>query len=176
MSEGEFTSIDWRLFEENVSELLSEEWMLVTPGVPGRWNTMTASWGGFGHLWNKDVAFVVVRPSRYTYGFMERETGFTLSFLGEGGRKALEICGARSGRDTDKAKAAGITPRAFPAGGVDGERVGFEEARIVVSCRKVFAQNLDPYSFVDPTILPLNYAKGDLHRLYVGAIEGVWKR
>ncbi|MGA2548086.1 MAG: flavin reductase [Rectinemataceae bacterium] len=186
MSEGEFEAIDWRLFEENVSELLSEEWMLVTPGVPGRWNTMTASWGGFGHIWNMDVAFVVVRPSRHTYGFMERETGFTLSFLGEGGRKALNICGARSGRDTDKAKAAGITPRAFPArggpahsGGASvgaSERVGFEEARLVLSCRKVFAQDLDPGSFADPAILTLHYAKGDLHRLYVGAIEGAWKR
>jgi flavin reductase (DIM6/NTAB) family NADH-FMN oxidoreductase RutF len=180
VSEGEFKAIDWRLFKENVSELLSEEWMLVTPGVIGRWNTMTASWGGFGHLWNTDVAFVVVRPSRHTHGFMERETGFTLSFLGEGGRKALDICGTRSGRDTDKAKAAGITPRAFPACGGPGmgvadERVGFDEARLVLSCRKVFAQDLGPGSFVDPAILPLHYAKGDLHRLYVGAIEGAWK-
>ena len=176
MSKGEFTAIDWRSVKENVSETLAEKWMLVTPGVPGRWNTMTASWGGFGHIWNSDVAFVFVRPSRFTYGFMEREEGFALSFLDEGGREALNLCGSRSGRDTDKAKAAGITPRGFAAASGGPERVGFEEARLVVSCRKLFAQDLAKASFLDPSILPQHYAKGDLHRLYVGAIEGVWKR
>jgi flavin reductase (DIM6/NTAB) family NADH-FMN oxidoreductase RutF len=176
VSSKEFQAIDWRLFKENIPELLSEEWMLVTPGIPGRWNTMTASWGGFGHLWAADVAFVVVRPSRHTFGFMEREEGFTLSFLGEGGRKALDICGTRSGRDTDKAVAAGITPRGFAASGSGSgsERVGFEEARLVLSCRKLFAQDLAPGSFVDPSILPAHYPEGNLHRLYVGAVEGAW--
>lgn len=171
-----FEAFDWRLMKENASEKIAEEWMLVTPGVLGRWNAMTASWGGFGHIWNVDVAFVFVRPSRFSFGFMEREEGFTLSFLGEEGRKALAICGSKSGRDTDKAKAAGITPRGFAAGQAAQERVGFEEARIVLSCRKLFAQDLSPDSFVDPSILPLHYPKGDLHRLYVGAIEGAWKR
>jgi flavin reductase (DIM6/NTAB) family NADH-FMN oxidoreductase RutF len=173
-----FEEIDWRSVEENLSKTLAEEWMLVTAGVPGRWNTMTASWGGFGHLWAMDVALAVVRPSRHTYAFMEREEGFTLSFLGESGRKALELCGATSGRDTDKAAAAGITPRGFlPKASAAGPgRLGFEEARLVLSCRKVFAQDLDPASFVDPAILRAHYAKGDLHRLYAGAIEGAWRR
>jgi flavin reductase (DIM6/NTAB) family NADH-FMN oxidoreductase RutF len=181
MSRPGFREIDWRSFKENCSELLSERWMLITPGIPGRWNAMTASWGGFGHVWNMDAAFVFVRPSRHSYGFMEREEGFTLSFFGPEGRKALNICGSRSGRNTNKAEAAGITPRSFAASGGEAgrpapERVGFEEAHTVVSCRKVFAQDLAPSSFVDPSILPENYPKGDLHRLYAGAIEGAWTR
>jgi len=182
MSESTFKAIEWRSIKENFSERLADEWMLISPGTPGRWNTMTASWGGFGHVWSMDVAFVFVRPSRHSFGFMEKEEGFTLSFFGEGGNKALEICGALSGRDTDKANAAGLRPIAFPPA-VEGsraagapERVGFEEARLVISCRKVFAQDLAKSSFVDPSILPRQYARGDLHRLYVGAIEGAWRR
>ena len=173
MGTSGFEEIDWRSVQGNVSELIAEGWMLITPGVPGRWNTMTASWGGFGHLWNTDVAFVFVRPSRHTFGFMEREEGFTLSFFDEKWRKALDICGTVSGRSADKAKAAGIAPRAFGARG-GPERVAFEEARLVVSCRKLYAQDLEPKGFLDPAILR-NYPSGDVHRLYVGAIEGAWK-
>lgn len=173
MSEAKFEAFDWRSFQENVSGLLAREWMLITPGVLGRWNTMTASWGGFGHLWNMDVAFVFVRPSRHSFGFMEREEGFTLSFFDEARRKVLDLCGSKSGRDVDKAKAAGITPRAFAADG-SAQRVGFEEARLVLACRKLYSQDLDAGRFIDPAIAR-NYPKGDLHRLYVGAIEGAWR-
>lgn len=173
MSGNEFESFDWRSFGENLSKILSEDWMLVTPGIPARWNTMTASWGGFGHLWNQDVAFVFVRPSRHTYGFMEREDGFSLSFFAPRWRKALEICGAKSGRDIDKARAAGISPKAFAADGC-AQRVGFEEARLVLACRKLYSQDLDPARFIDPSIAA-NYPNGDVHRLYVGAVEGAWR-
>jgi flavin reductase (DIM6/NTAB) family NADH-FMN oxidoreductase RutF len=173
MSDVEFEAFDWRTFQENVSGLLADGWMLITPGVPGRWNTMTASWGGFGHLWNMDVAFVFVRPSRHSYGFMEREEGFSLSFFDERHRKALDLCGSKSGRDTDKAKVAGITPRDFEATG-SAQRVGFEEARLVLSCRKLYSQDLDARRFIDPDLVR-NYPKGDVHRLYVGAIEGAWR-
>jgi flavin reductase (DIM6/NTAB) family NADH-FMN oxidoreductase RutF len=187
VSEDQFEAFDWRRTDENVSELISERWMLITPGAPGRWNTMTASWGGFGHLWDGDAAFVFVRPSRYTYGFMEAEEGFTLSFFDEGRRGALDLCGSTSGRDTDKAKAAGITPRSFRAQGKASapgegklepprtERVGFEEARLVVSCRKAYSQDLDATRFIDPGI-GRHYLRGDLHRLYIGYIEGAWKK
>jgi len=174
MSEAAFEFVDWRSQKKNVSESIADEWMLVTPGILGRWNTMTASWGGFGHLWSMDVAFVFVRPTRHTFGFMESEEGFTLSFLGEGGRKALNICGSTSGRDTDKAQAAGISPRAFQVGAGATARVAFDEAEFVVSCRKVYAQDIDPKAFIDRSIASA-YPLTDYHRLYVGAIEGAWR-
>jgi hypothetical protein len=66
--------IDPARLAENFIELIGREWMLVTAGSPEKFNTMTASWGGAGFLWNRPVAFVFVRPERYTYEFMERET------------------------------------------------------------------------------------------------------
>lgn len=103
--------IDPARLAENFIELIGREWMLVTAGSPEKFNTMTASWGGAGFLWNRPVAFVFVRPERYTYEFMERETCFTLSFLGHGDREAYRICGSKSGRRIDKAAEAGLTPR-----------------------------------------------------------------
>lgn len=38
---------------ENFFEVIGKEWMLVTAGNKDHFNTMTASWGGIGFLWNK---------------------------------------------------------------------------------------------------------------------------
>jgi flavin reductase (DIM6/NTAB) family NADH-FMN oxidoreductase RutF len=168
-----FRDFDWRTMSDNVWRLIGDEWMLVTAGSLSSWNAMTASWGGFGHLWNMDVVFAFVRPTRHTHGFMEGSEGFTLSFFNPERRDILHVCGSTSGRDTDKAKAAGITPRAFSSLDVP-ERVSFEEARLIFSCRKVHAQDLDPAGFIDPTIAA-NYTGNDFHRLYVGAIEAAWE-
>ena len=60
--------------EGNVFRRIGKEWMLVTAGSRGRFNTMPASWGGMGVLWNAEVSFIFIRPERYTYEFLERET------------------------------------------------------------------------------------------------------
>ena len=49
---------------DNLIRLIASDWMLVTAGTREKFNTMTASWGGMGHLWNRNVAFVFVRPER----------------------------------------------------------------------------------------------------------------
>lgn len=171
---------DWRDLRENVFSLVSDGWMLITAGEAEAWNTMTASWGGFGELWNKDVAFVFVRPTRHTYGFMEGSGLFSLSFFGEEHRAALSICGSTSGRDTDKAAASGLRPALLPLPGhaVDGDAksvVGFEEARLVLACRKVYAADIEEAKFLDARLLE-NYPKKDFHRMYVGAIEAAWSK
>ena len=98
------------LGKEDALNLIGKQWMLVTAGTSEKFNTMTASWGGLGWLWNKPVAFVFIRPERYTHGFIEASDCMTLSFYGEEYREALKICGTKSGRDIDKVAATGLTP------------------------------------------------------------------
>jgi flavin reductase (DIM6/NTAB) family NADH-FMN oxidoreductase RutF len=74
---------------DNPFHLIDSDWMLVTAGTIRKWNTMTASWGGLGILWNKPVAFSFVRPTRHTYEFIEQASRYTLSFFPERYRKAL---------------------------------------------------------------------------------------
>jgi flavin reductase (DIM6/NTAB) family NADH-FMN oxidoreductase RutF len=159
-----FRRADPYTLKENVFKLIDLDWMLVTAGTPERWNTMTASWGGLGILWNKPVTFAFVRPTRHTYGFMEKADKFTLSFFPEKYRKALLFCGTKSGRDYDKAKETGLAPVA-PAPGA----VTFEQARLVLVCRKLYTTDIDPARFIDPRI-DRNYPKKDYHRLYVGEV------
>ena len=150
-------------FEGNAIKLIGSDWMLITSGTPERWNTMTASWGGVGELWGRDVCFCFVRPSRHTYQFMNEGSEFTLSFFAEEHRDALSYCGAHSGRDVDKAKETGLIPT--PVGG----SVAFEQAGLVLLCRKIYQHDIDPADFVDPGI-ESNYNGEDYHRQYIGEI------
>lgn len=106
----QFQEIDIRGIKENAIRLIRDEWALITAGDQKKWNTMTVSWGGIGELWGKDVAMIFIRPQRYTYEFIEREDYFTMSFFEKEYKKALSLCGSKSGRDIDKAKEAGLTP------------------------------------------------------------------
>lgn len=153
---------------DNTFKLIDKDWMLVTAGKLPEYNTMTASWGGFGILWNKKIAFCVIRPTRYTYEFLEKAEAFTLSFFEETHRDALRLCGTKSGRDLDKAAAAGLTP----AEGASGT-VHFNEARLVVECKKLYYQDLDPANFLDAGI-EKNYPLKDYHRMYIGEITGCY--
>ncbi|HEY5621511.1 MAG TPA: flavin reductase family protein [Pontiella sp.] len=153
----------------NPIHLIGQEWMLITAGVSDHFNTMTASWGGLGELWFKPVCFCFVRPHRYTYEFMEQYEMFTLSFFSDAFKSQLNFCGSRSGRETDKVKECGFTVRETQSGGIF-----FDEARLVLECRKIYFQDLLPDRMLDKTVLK-NYPQQDYHRMYVGEILRVLK-
>lgn len=165
-----FRKISPEEISDNTFKLIGKDWMLVTAGSPDAWNTMTASWGGVGVLWNKPVSFVFIRPQRYTYEFIERSDTFTLSFFTENYRGALNICGSKSGRDIDKAAETGLTPIAGAAG-----TTTFKEARLVLECRKLYFQDIDPKNFLDESI-EKNYSQKDYHRIYIAEIVQGWTK
>ncbi len=160
-----FEQVSLLELNESAFRIIGKEWMLITAGTMDNWNTMTASWGGMGELWFKPVVFTFIRPQRYTLEFVEREEGFTLSFFNETQRKALRFCGANSGRDCNKAAEAGLTPMA-----TDGGFVAFEEARLVLECRKLYFQDINPEHFLDESIDVKCYPEKDYHRMYVGEV------
>ena len=168
--EYKFRTVSAESRNENVFKLFDHDWVLVTAGSLESFNTLTASWGGLGILWEKEVAMVVVRPVRHTFGFMESGTMFTLSAFQEKYRAALRTCGRKSGRDGDKVKEAGLTPVQGLSGGIY-----FQEARLVYECKKLYAQDFDPDKFLDPR-MHVFYPKKDYHRMYIGEIVNVMAR
>lgn len=169
-----FKSIEPKLIKENAIELIGDKWMLVSAGTLNdkdnkTWNTMTASWGGMGHLWNKAVAFVFVRPQRFTYDFIEANETMTLTFFDEKYRKDLQFCGAKSGRDFDKAKETGLTPVS-----VDCGSVAFDEAYLVLECKKLYGEMLKEEGFLATDVMTKNYPAKDFHRMYVCEITKAW--
>ena len=143
--------------------------MLITAMRDGVPNTMTASWGGFGVLWFKNVATIYVRPQRYTHEFLDASDSFTLSFLPEKYRDALNHCGKTSGRDSDKITQAGLATI------IDGNSAYFQEAEFVMVCRKIYKSKLEPMGFLDADIEKC-YPKNDYHTIYIGEIEKCLKK
>ena len=165
-----FKTIDPSAIADNAFKLIGKDWALVTSGSRESFNTMTVSWGGVGIMWNKPVTFTFIRPQRYTFGFLEKNGFFTMSFFDESYRKALQICGTKSGRDTDKVAETGLTP-AFTDNGVPY----FEEARLEIKCKKLYAQDLNEDSIVEEAVKG-NYNGSDYHRMYVSEIVSVLKK
>jgi flavin reductase (DIM6/NTAB) family NADH-FMN oxidoreductase RutF len=164
-------------FPGTPSQRIGREWMLITAGDAGadkgNWNTMTASWGGLGVLWSRDVAFMFIRPSRHTFGFANDAGLFTLSFFDKKYHTALNVIGSESGRDINKAEKTGLTPVVFSgsiAGGKAAGAVGFKEASEIIVCRKLYTHDFDPSRFLDKASIEKAYNGKDYHRMFIGEI------
>ena len=159
--------ISVREVQENFVKLIASDWALLTAKDGEGCNPMTVSWGGVGELWGKDTATVYVRESRYTKGLMDKENYFSLCFFGGKHKDALAFCGSKSGRDYDKVKETGLTPV------YDEAAPYFEEATLVLICRKEARLFLDENSFTDENIMTKWYSDHDMHYIYFGEIEKV---
>lgn len=160
--------IDLAAVKENVFSLIGEQWMLITAGTREKCNTMTASWGGLGVLWNEPVATVYLRPQRYTKQFVDAQEYFTLSFFDPQYKKLLALCGTKSGRDVDKVKQCGFT---LAYG--EGDAPYMEQARLVLVCRKRYAREMDAAA-VPEDVRKSQYAAGDYHTIYIGQIVAAY--
>lgn len=149
---------------QNPFQLIGKQWAMITTRAGDQTNTMTASWGGVGILWGKPVAYLFVRPQRHTRTLLDESELFSVCFLGEEHRAKLNYCGSHSGRDEDKLHACGLS-----ATTLDGAPV-LAESELALTCRKLFAQRLDPACLLDPTIAPKWYPNADYHYLYIAEI------
>lgn len=155
--------------EINPFEKIGKEWALVSAGSRKKANTMTISWGGVGVLWGKNVAFVFIRDSRYTKEFVDSNDFFSISFLNDQYKEALNYCGSRSGRNEDKLKNAGLTwnyKLSIPF---------IDEGNLILLCQKLSATKINEDSFLAPDIKKW-YADGDMHTMYVAEILEVLAR
>ena len=166
-----FNEFSVKNLEENTFRLFDDEWTLITAGNIHSFNTMTASWGGMGILWNKPIAICFIRPQRFTYQFAERSSFFTLSFFDEEFRKILDYCGSRSGREYDKIKETGLIPVTTGTGNIT-----YQQARLVFECRKLYSDHLKESNFIDKGLIYRNYPAKDFHRFYIGEIEYCYQK
>lgn len=156
--------------EMDVFDAIGNKWMLITAAkADGSVNTMTASWGGLGVLWGKNVAFAVIRKSRFTKEFVDEAKTFSLSFLSDEFKSQKAYLGTVSGRDEEKIKKSGLKLA------VKNATPYFAEADEVFICKKMFVAPFSPESFVDSAVVTDWYKDGDFHDLYIGEIISALK-
>lgn len=153
-------------FETDIFAQFHSKWALLTAGEADRFNTMTISWGGLGTLWNKPVATVYVRSTRYTYEFIDHSEYFTVSFYPESCKKTLGVLGSRSGRDMDKIHDSGLTAKPLE------HAVTFEEAEVTLVCRKLMKQELQTDAM--PEAVRNSFYNGDAsHVMFIGEVVDI---
>ena len=140
--------------------------VLLTTALEGKVNTMTIGWGHIGIEWGRPIFVAYVRESRYTKQYLEKTGEFTVNIpLGECDGKLLGFCGTKSGRDTDKIEAMGLTLEAGETVSVPGIR----QLPLTLECKVIYKQD-QPLSAIGEDIISRYYSQGDPHTAYYGQI------
>ena len=153
---------------ENISynpfKKFHEQWGVVTAGTKEKFNSMTISWGSLGTIWGQPMITVFIRPTRYTYEFMKSNEYFTVSFFDEKYREKLSLIGNKSGRDIDKVKETGFTPKFLDKG------ITYEEASETFVLKKWYFQFMDATQIPDD-VKKVYYTPGDeTHWMFIGLV------
>lgn len=156
-------------FTSEIFGQFDKKWALLTAGSKDDFNTMTISWGGLGTIWNKPVATVYVRKSRYTHDYMEKNGYFTISFYSLQYKPILGVLGSKSGRDMDKIHDSKLTVKEA------GESVSFEEAEVTIVCKKLFRQEISSKK-MPKDVVEQFYGDNDLHDMYIGEVVDIIRK
>ena len=170
-AEFDFVTVTPEEFNENIFNLVSKDWTVITAGEEP--NSMVASWGGVGIMFNKPVTWCFLRANRYTLEKM-RETGiYTMCYFPEQHKGDIMPFGTKSGRNTDKMAQTKLTPMLTPAGAP-----AYEEAKIIIECKLIAAPTVSKdefYTQEGKDFLQGGYDEAkDWHKLVYGEITKIY--
>lgn len=172
-----YKSVEPKALDVNIFTLLNEDWNVVTAGTESDYNSMIASWGGYGYLFEKPTAWLFLNASRYTLEKIKEKGTYTLSYLDSRYKEQKMLLGAKSGRDTDKMKESTLTPVQTPSGNIT-----YKEAYMVVELQLEGLSELKPSDFkteANQKFIIDGKEKGngkEYHRLVSGTITHIWVR
>ena len=150
-------------FNENPFKMIGDDWLLITAEKDGKTNAMTASWGGVGVIWNKNVAYCFIRDSRYTKEFVDNSETYSLCvFDHEANKEMLGYMGTVSGRTEDKVEKCKLTVEKSE------NTPYFAEAKTVIICKKLYKVEMPLENLEDSVkeeIVNRFYPKGDIHTM-----------
>lgn len=134
-------------------------------------NTMTISWGNIGIEWGEDVFIALVRDSRFTKNYLDKNGKFSVTIPTDDSLKnELAFCGTKSGRDFDKIKECGLTLE--KSDNFDVPHIKCNS--IIVECEVMYYQRMDEANMGD-AFKEKFYSSGDIHTLYHGKILNMYE-
>ncbi|AAD35649.1 flavin reductase family protein [Thermotoga maritima] len=155
---------------EGLLEDLREGRVILTSKAGNRVNGMTIGWGFFGIIWEEEYFISAVRPQRFTWRLVKESKRFTLNFLSEEYREALNYFGRVSGYQENK-----FEKGLLHLDELEGFTAPIKEAHTLIECSVTFASNVEP--FVLPVeIIDKFYKDHGFHTLFFGKIEKVLQR
>lgn len=104
--------------------------VLVSCGSVEQPNVLTIAWAGTVCT-HPAMVSISVRPGRHSYPLIKESGEFVLNIPSASQVRAVDLCGVKSGRDTDKFALCGFT--AVPAAGVSAPAIN--ECPVSFSCK-----------------------------------------
>ena len=168
-----YTKVAAEEFDENIFKLVGKDFTVITAGEEP--NSMVASWGGVGIMFNKPVTWCFLRANRYTLEKI-RETGtYTMCYFPDQYKGEIMQFGMKSGRNSDKMAQTALTPMNTPDG-----FPAYKEAKIIIECRLVAASTVSKDEFYTQEakdFLQEGYDEAkDWHKLVYGDIVNIYIR
>lgn len=168
-----FKSIQPTDISESVFKLVGTDFTVITAGTETDYNSMVASWGGFGILFSKPTTWCMLRANRYTLEYIKKEQVYTMAYFDEPYKEQIMLFGTKSGRDSDKMKEHTLTAVKTPGGSMS-----YKEAKLIVECKLTEVTTVSPDDYYsqegkDFVVDAYKEAK-EYHKLVFGEITGVW--
>ena len=158
---------------DNVFTLVGKDFTIITAGKENHYNSMTASWGGLGILFNKPTTWCILRANRYTLELIQKEQTYTLSYFSDEYKEQVLFLGSKSGRGSEKMKEVELTSVQTPSGDMS-----FKEARLIIECKLTQLTTVNPndfYTSESKDFINEAYKEAnDYHKLVFGEITHVW--
>jgi flavin reductase (DIM6/NTAB) family NADH-FMN oxidoreductase RutF len=170
-----FKAIDIKDVEEDVFTLVNKNFTVLTAGNPQHYNSMVASWGGWGILFDKPVTWCFLRSNRYTLELMRNEQTYAMVYFDDEYKNDIMLFGTKSGKDTDKMKESKLTPVQTPDG-----NVVYKEAKLIIECKLFEVTTVSPNDFQTEDarkfVVDAHAETNDYHKIVFGEITNVWAR
>lgn len=172
----EFKKIKPSELNENLFNVTTKDWFLMTAEADGVVNTMTVAWATFGIMWQRPCLMVAIRPERYTHEIASKAATFSLTVLPSepAWKKVLGFCGTKSGRDVDKIRECNLTVAH------EGETPFIEEGRMAIICKKLCVPQLAEEDFPTDELNKFYGGEnnesgegGGYHHLYIAEITDI---
>lgn len=171
-----FKTIDAKEVEEDIFTLINQDYSVLTAGTPHHYNSMVASWGGWGILFNKQVVFSMLRSNRYTLELIRKENRYTMSFFDREYQEEIVKFGMSSGRDSNKK----MTNTTLTAVETPSGNMSYKEAKIIIELDLFEVTTVSPDDFLTEDarqfIIDAHTETNEYHKLVFGEIKNVWVR
>lgn len=160
---------------DNVFKLVGQDYTVITAGTDSLHNSMTASYGGWGQLFDLPVTWCFLNANRYTLDFIKKEQTYTMSYFPDKYKEQVLFFGSKSGRSSEKMKENTLTFVKTPSGNIT-----YKEARLIIECKLVSITQTNPkdfYSEKGRTFVEEGIKNGnrkEYHKLVFGEITNVW--
>jgi flavin reductase (DIM6/NTAB) family NADH-FMN oxidoreductase RutF len=169
-----FKAIEAKDIPEDVFTLIGKDFAVLTAGNKQHYNSMVAGWGGWGIMFSKPTAFLMLRSNRYTLELMRKEQSYTMAFFDYEYKNDIMEFGKQSGRDSDeKMRNTRLTAVETPDG-----NISFKEAKLIIECKLVQVTTVSPDDFyADESrkfVVDAQAETGDYHKAVFGEITKVW--